>query len=175
MIRARGEWPCRGAATHSLLKGASILPSTWPFLSAHRPPAFRREPEFGPLFQESACIACPSAVFRQAAQPSRNDAAGQLATSGWLLVRATHNPTIKRDIMKSTYLAPLACSALLFECALAYAQTPSSSDPSTMSPHSTQQDTTKSNDVVGSPQPAREDPMATPPSAGQDRQPGTIW
>jgi len=74
--------------------------------------------------------------------------------------------------MKSTYLAPLACSALLFGCALAYAQTPSSSDPSAMSPHSTQQDTTKGNDVVGNPQPAREDPMATPPSAGQDKTAG---
>jgi hypothetical protein len=74
--------------------------------------------------------------------------------------------------MKSNYLAPLACSALFFGCSLAYAQTSTSPDPSAMSPSSTQQDTTKGNDVVGNPQPAREDPMASPPSAGQDKATG---
>jgi hypothetical protein len=53
---------------------------------------------------------------------------------------------------------------------MAYAQT--ASDPSAMPPTSTQGDTTKGNKVVGDPQPAREDPMATTPTAGQDKATG---
>lgn len=73
--------------------------------------------------------------------------------------------------MKSTYLGPLASAALLLGCAMAYAQPPSNSsaDPSAMSPTSTQGGTTKGNNVVGDPQPARADPLTTTPTACQDK------
>jgi hypothetical protein len=56
--------------------------------------------------------------------------------------------------MKSTYLTPVACAALLFGCALANAQTPNPpSDQSSAAPMVSQADTTKGNDVVGTTSP----------------------
>jgi hypothetical protein len=62
--------------------------------------------------------------------------------------------------LKTTYLAPLVCAALFFACA-SNAQNPP-----------TQQDTTKGNDVVGSPQPPPANPLGTPATAGQDKSTG---
>jgi hypothetical protein len=73
-------------------------------------------------------------------------------------------------IMKSTYLTPVACAALLFGCALANAQTPNPpSDQSSAAPMVSQADTTKGNDVVGT---TPTDQTATPPTAGQDQSSG---
>ena len=62
--------------------------------------------------------------------------------------------------MKSTHLAPLVFAALFFAYA-SNAQT--SPNP---------QDTTKGNDVVGNPQPPPANPLATPPTTGQDKSTG---
>jgi hypothetical protein len=62
--------------------------------------------------------------------------------------------------LKTTYLAPLVCAALFF----AYASNAQNAP--------TQQDTTKGNNVVGNPQPAPANPLATPPSTGQDKSTG---
>lgn len=72
--------------------------------------------------------------------------------------------------MKSIYLTPVACAALLFGCAIANAQTsnPPADQPST-APASNQADTTKGNDVVGT---TPTDQTATPPSAGEDKSSG---
>jgi hypothetical protein len=72
--------------------------------------------------------------------------------------------------MKSTYLTPVACAALLFGCAIANAQTsnPPSDQPST-APVSNQADTTKGNNLVGT---TPTDQTATPPTAGQDKASG---
>jgi hypothetical protein len=63
-----------------------------------------------------------------------------------------------------------ACAALLFACAIANAQTssPPSSQPN-MAPVTSQSDTIKGNDVVGT---TVTDQTATPPSAGQDKSTG---
>jgi len=72
--------------------------------------------------------------------------------------------------MKSTYLTPLACAALLFGCAIANAQTPNPpADQSSAAPAANQADTTKGNTVVGT---TPTDQTATPPSAGQDKSSG---
>jgi hypothetical protein len=72
--------------------------------------------------------------------------------------------------MKSTYLTPVACAALLFGCAIANAQTPNTpSDQSSTAPVSNQADTTKGNDVVGT---TPKDQTATPATAGQDKSSG---
>src|ERR1700680_212 len=61
---------------------------------------------------------------------------------------ALSNP--KDTHMKSIHLTPVACAVLLFGCAIANAQTSKTpSDQSSTSPVSTQADTTKGNDVVG--------------------------
>ena len=72
--------------------------------------------------------------------------------------------------MKSIPATSSICAALLFGCAIAYAQSssPPSSEPS-MVPMSSQSDTTKGNDVVGT---TPTDQTATPPSAGQDKSTG---
>jgi hypothetical protein len=62
--------------------------------------------------------------------------------------------------LKTAYLAPLVCAALFF----AYASNAQNAP--------TQQDTPKGNAVVGNPQPAPANPLATPPSAGQDKSTG---
>jgi hypothetical protein len=62
--------------------------------------------------------------------------------------------------LKTTYLAPLACAALFFAGA-SNAQNPP-----------TPQDTTKGNDVVGSPQPSPANPLGTPATTGQDKSTG---
>jgi len=72
--------------------------------------------------------------------------------------------------MKSTYLTPLACAALLFGCAIANAQTPNPpADQSSAAPAANQADTTKGNTVVGT---TPTDQTATPPSTGQDKSSG---
>jgi hypothetical protein len=72
--------------------------------------------------------------------------------------------------MKSTCLTPVAYAALLIGCAIANAQTsnPSSDQPST-APVSTQADTTKGNNLVGT---TPTDQTSTAPSAGQDKSSG---
>jgi hypothetical protein len=62
--------------------------------------------------------------------------------------------------LKTTYLAPFVFAALFFACA-SNAQSPP-----------TPQDTTKGNDVVGNPQPPPGNPLATPPTTGQDKSTG---
>ena len=62
--------------------------------------------------------------------------------------------------MKTTHLALLVYAALFVACA-SNAQT--SPNP---------QDTTKGNDVVGNPQPPPANPLATPPTTGQDKSTG---
>jgi hypothetical protein len=62
--------------------------------------------------------------------------------------------------LKTIYLAPFVSAALFFACASS-AQNPP-----------TQQNTTKGNDVVGNPQPAPADPLATPSTTGQDKSTG---
>jgi hypothetical protein len=69
--------------------------------------------------------------------------------------------------MKSSYLTPVACAALLFGCAIVNAQTSNPpSDQSTTAPVSDHTDTTKGNNLVGT---TPTDQTATPPSAGQDK------
>jgi hypothetical protein len=62
--------------------------------------------------------------------------------------------------LKTTHLALLVYAALFFACA-SNAQTPPAP-----------QDTTKGNDVVGNPQPPPANPLATPPTTGQDKSTG---
>jgi hypothetical protein len=84
--------------------------------------------------------------------------------------RVTHHQIPRIYIMKSIYLTPLACAALLFGCAIANAQTSKTpSDKSSTAPVSNQADTTKGNDVVGT-TPA--DQTSTPPTTGQDKSTG---
>jgi hypothetical protein len=72
--------------------------------------------------------------------------------------------------MKSTYLTPVACAALLFGCAIANAQTPNTpSDQPSTAPVSNQADTSKGNTLVGT---TPTDQTATPPTAGQDKSTG---
>lgn len=72
--------------------------------------------------------------------------------------------------MKSTYLTPVVCAALLFGCAIANAQTPNTpSDQPSTAPVSSQADTTKGTDVVGT---TPTDQTAAPPTAGQDKSTG---
>jgi hypothetical protein len=72
--------------------------------------------------------------------------------------------------MKSIYLTPVACAAVLFGCAIANAQTssPSSNQPSAATV-SSQEDTTKGNNLIGT---TPTDQTAVPPSAGQDKSSG---
>ena len=62
--------------------------------------------------------------------------------------------------MKTAYLSPLLCAAMFFACG-ANAQTPPA-----------HQDTTKGNDLVGSPQPPPANPLSSPPTIGQDKSTG---
>jgi hypothetical protein len=62
--------------------------------------------------------------------------------------------------LKTTYLSPLAYAALFLAC-VSNAQTPPA-----------HQDTTKGNDVVGSPQPPPANPLVTPATTGQDKSTG---
>ena len=72
--------------------------------------------------------------------------------------------------MKPIYLTPVACAALLFGCAIANAQTASTpSDQSSTAPVSTQADTTKGNNVVGT---TPTDQVSSPPTTGQDKSSG---
>jgi hypothetical protein len=72
--------------------------------------------------------------------------------------------------MKSIYLPPVACAALLLGCAIANAQTSSAPPgPSSKLPVSTQADTTKGNNLVGT---TPTDQTSTPPTAGQDKPSG---
>ena len=72
--------------------------------------------------------------------------------------------------MKPIYLTPVACAALLFGFAIANAQTASTpSDQSSTAPVSTQADTTKGNNVVGT---TPTDQVSRPPTTGQDKSSG---
>lgn len=73
--------------------------------------------------------------------------------------------------MKSIYLTPVAYAALLFGCAIANAQSASTSpaDRSDATPMSNHADTTKGNNLVGT-TPA--DQVSTQPTAGQDKSAG---
>jgi hypothetical protein len=72
--------------------------------------------------------------------------------------------------MKSIHLTPVACAVLLFGCAIANAQTSKTpSDQSSTAPVSTQADTTKGNDVVGT---TPTDQTSAPPTVGQDKSSG---
>jgi hypothetical protein len=74
--------------------------------------------------------------------------------------------------MKSIYLTPVACAAVLFGCAIANANaqtsSPSSDQPST-APVSNQADTTKGNNLIGT---TPTDQTSVAPSAGQDKSSG---
>ena len=92
--------------------------------------------------------------------------------------------------MKSTYLAPLTYSALLFGCAIAYAQTPATppadtsatsqtstqrdtSNGALSTPRSTGQDKTTGNDMVSrNKKPPEETALSAPRSIGQDKTTG---
>jgi hypothetical protein len=67
---------------------------------------------------------------------------------------------LQEYILKTTYLSPLLCASLFFAC-VSNAQTPP-----------THPDTTKGNDLVGSPQPPPANPLATPATTGQDKSTG---
>jgi hypothetical protein len=73
--------------------------------------------------------------------------------------------------MKSIYLTPVACAALLFGCAIANAQSAATppADRSDAAPMSNHADTTKGNNLVGT-TPA--DQVSSPASAGQDKSTG---
>jgi hypothetical protein len=62
--------------------------------------------------------------------------------------------------LKTTYLAPLVYAALFFAC-VSNAQNPPAP-----------QDTTKGNDLTGNPQPPPANPLAAPPTTGQDKSTG---
>jgi hypothetical protein len=75
--------------------------------------------------------------------------------------------------MKSSYLAQVASTALLFAFATAYAQTPNTAQmpPAKAVPASTTPDTT-GNDLLDSTKPPRQDNLATPATAGEDKADG---
>jgi hypothetical protein len=75
--------------------------------------------------------------------------------------------------MKSIYLAPTACAALLFVFATAYAQTstPKPADSSTVASPSTTPNTT-GNDLLNGAKPPAADKLATSAAAGEDKADG---
>jgi hypothetical protein len=85
--------------------------------------------------------------------------------------RPIRNQIVRRLIMKSNYMAPVACAALLFGFAIANAQTsPTSTAGAASTP--TQAGTTNGNDLVDTSQAVPQNPTDNPRSDGENKADG---
>jgi hypothetical protein len=132
-------------------------------------PPYGRESHFLVASWLQRALKCPAGPFPYVLVSKRNDARGEVATP-CCARRLMHREIPRIYIMKSTYLTPLACAALLFGCAIANAQTPNTpSDQPSTAPVSNQADTSKGNTLVGA---TPTDQTATESTAGQDKSSG---